>query len=227
MAKEDEEEYALTEEYNTGGKAKAMTASGGAAKGYAQANHLNGNAMKMKMFGKGMLTINQPRFNNANSNVSPEVYGAQQGIIQNINNGFAAIQSILDDMINISELPELGNDASALQWKKQILDVNTENIRSQVASNISASCSILNHINADIEKMKYDVIGGNITTLSANITHLIPLAKMISSLIDDENKKNRILDSAKDLANATGRFLGSVQPVILGQGNKEEMYQCA
>jgi len=129
--------------------------------------------------------------------------------------------------MNINELPELGNDASALQWKKQTLDVNSENIRSQVASDIAASCSILNHTNSDVEEMDYDVIGGNITTLSANIIQLIPSAKMISSLIDDEDKKNRILDCAKDLANATGRFLESVQPVILGQGNKEEMYQCA
>jgi len=227
MAKEDDEEYALTEEYNSGGKAKAMTSSGGAAKGYAQANHVNGNAMRMKMYGKGMLSVNQPRFNNANSSVSPEIYGAQQGIIQNINNGFATIQSILDDMMNVNELPELGNDASALQWKKQTLDVNTENIRSQVASDIAASCSILNHTNADIEEMEYDVIGGNITTLSANIIQLVPSAKMISNLIDDEERKNLILDGAKELANATSRFLGSVQPVILGQGNKEEMYQCA
>lgn len=227
LAKEDDEEYALTEEYNNGGKAKAMSANGANEKGYAKANHVNGNAMRMKMYGKGMLSVNQPRFNMANPSVSPEIYGAQQGIIQNINNGFATIQSILDDIVNINELPELGNDAAALQWKKQTLDVNTENIRSQVASDISASCSILNHTNADIEEMEYDVIGGNITTLSANIIQLIPSAKMVSSLLDDEDAKNRILECAKDLANATGRFLGSVQPVILGQGNKEEMYQCA
>ncbi|ORX59304.1 hypothetical protein BCR36DRAFT_408797 [Piromyces finnis] len=227
MSKEEDEEYAVTEEYNVGGKAKALTNGGGAVKNYAQANRVNGNAMKMKMYGKGMLSVNQPRFNSTNTSVSPEVYGAQQGIIQNINNGFATIQSILDDMVNINEIPELSNDASALQWKKQTLDVNTENIRSQVASDISASCSILNHTNCDMEEMEYDVIGGDITTLSANIIQLVPSAKMVSTLVDDEDKKNKILDCAKELADATARFLGSVQPVILGQGNKEEMYQCA
>jgi len=227
MAKEEDEEYAVTEEYNAGGKAKAMTANGGASKGYAQANHISGNAMKMKMYGKGMLAMNQPRFNSGNSAVSPEIYGAQQGIIQNINNGFATIQSILDDMVNVTELPELNNDSSALQWKKQTLDVNTENIRSQIASDIAASCSILNHTNCDIEEMEYDVIGGDITTLSANIIQLVPSAKMVSSLVEDEEKKNRILECAKDLANSTSRFLGSVQPVILGQGTKDEMFQCA
>lgn len=227
MAKEDDEEYAVTEEYNAGGRAKAMNGNGGNERGYAKANHVNGNAMRMKMYGKGMLSVNQPRFNATNPSVSPEVYGAQQGIIQNINNGFASIQSILDDMVNINEIPELGNDASAIQWKKQTLDVNTENIRSQIASDMAASCSILNHTNVDVEEMEYDVLGGNISTLSANVIQLVPSAKMVASLVDDEDKKNRILDGAKDLAGATARFLGSIQPVILGQGNKEEMYQCA
>jgi len=53
MVKEDDEEYAVTEEYNAGGKAKVLAGSGTSERGYAKANRVNGNAMKMKMYGKG------------------------------------------------------------------------------------------------------------------------------------------------------------------------------
>jgi talin len=153
--------------------------------------------------------------------------GAQQALLQNINNGFAAVNTATSDLNLATQLPPLGNDPASAAWRQQTLDVNKTNVQSQVAAHLAATAATVTLTGVDPDKMDFTAIGANISTISSNLTSLASGTKMIAALMLDPTDGEKLLEAARNLAAATSKLLQSVQPAILGQGNRQDLLSAA
>lgn len=138
----------------------------------------------------------------------------QQITLQNIQNGHAGINHAIMEMNAPSPLPPMGNDASALRWKQNTVDVNIETIAVQMHTHLAAVASIINQ--TVTSKINYETTGINIATINANISQLSGEVKLLSALQSDEAKQEAALGEARKVAITTSRFLVSLQQFLLG-----------
>ena len=153
--------------------------------------------------------------------------GAQQALLQQINNGFASVNAAQSDLNVSTTLPPLGNDPASVQWKKQTMDINKQNVASQLAAHLAATAAVVNLTSVDPAKMDYNAIGSNISTISSNLSQLASGTKMIAALMEDPSESEKLIDAAKKLASSTSKLLTETQPIIVGQGNRQELMASA
>ena len=149
--------------------------------------------------------------------------GAQQALLQQINSGFAAVNAAQSDLNVATSLPPMGNDPASVAWRKQTLDVNNNNVSSQIAAHLAATAAVINLTPVDPSKMDYNAIGSNISTISSNLSQLASGTKIVTALMNDPEESERLLEAAKKLAAATAKLLTESQPIIVGQGNRQEL----
>jgi len=141
--------------------------------------------------------------------------------------GFASVNSAQSDLNVATSLPPLGNDPASVQWRKQTLDINKQNVVSQVSAHLAATAAILNLTSVDPAKMDYNQIGSNVSTISSNLAQLASGTKMIAALMEDAEESEKLLEAARKLASATSKMLTESQPIIMGQGNRQELLASA
>ncbi|KAI9142207.1 hypothetical protein BKA69DRAFT_292544 [Paraphysoderma sedebokerense] len=149
---------------------------------------------------------------------------AQGAVLKSLQSASATVNVACADMGMVSQLPALGNDAAALLWKQQTSDTNLQNLIGQIASHLASLASAMNQTNLGPEKMDMNVLGGDIATIASNITGIAASTKLLAALAGSETEGDALLEAAKNVGLATSKFLNSIQPVVLGNGNKEELY---
>ncbi|KAI9103042.1 hypothetical protein DFS34DRAFT_671082 [Phlyctochytrium arcticum] len=154
-----------------------------------------------------------------------EITGAQQSLMQNISNGFAMVNNAASDMTIAANLPPLGNDAAALQWKQHTIDVNAESVASQVASNLAAAGSLVNHATGYVEEMDYEIIGANISTMTSNLSQLAQGIKLLAGLQESMDDQERLLTAGRGVAQMAAKLLEAAQPICMGSTNRDEFFQ--
>ncbi|TPX69668.1 hypothetical protein SpCBS45565_g02300 [Spizellomyces sp. 'palustris'] len=153
-----------------------------------------------------------------------EITGAQQTLMQSISNGFAMVNNAAADMMVAANLPPLGNDAAAIQWKQHTVDVNAEAVASQITSNLAAAGSLINTATGYVEEMDYEVIGANISTMTANLSQLAQGIKLLAGLQESMDDQERLLAAGRGLAKAAAKLLEAAQPICMGQTNREDFF---
>ena len=153
--------------------------------------------------------------------------GAQQGVLQHITGGFAAVNAAQSDLSVATTLPPLGTDPASVQWRKQTMEINKQNVISQMASHLAAAASIINLTAVDPEKMNLATISTNISTLTTDLTQLASGAKMVAALMDNQQDADHLLEYARGIASATQKLLAATQPVIMGEGNRQDLLGAA
>ncbi|KAI3637909.1 hypothetical protein MIR68_004558 [Amoeboaphelidium protococcarum] len=143
---------------------------------------------------------------------------AQQSLMQSINNGFAAVSSANQDLSMATQLPPIGNDQASQQWKMQTMEVNRQTVATQVGSHLAAAAAIVNVTAIDLEQVDFGAVGANVSTLSQNLNQMSASIKMLAALSDGV-QGDKLLECARNLAAATGKLLGSVQPMLGGDGD--------
>ena len=138
---------------------------------------------------------------------------AQESFLNTVQVGFASVNSATQDMAMAAELPPLGNDAAAQQWKQTAADVNKENISAHVAAHLAAICAVLNQTSVEPDTIDYNVLGGNVSTITSNLSHLSTNTKVVASLLPDDESE-ALLSSGRKFAEATSKFLTLIGPVI-------------
>ncbi len=111
-------------------------------------------------------------------------------------------------------LPPLGNDPASVQWRKQTMDITKQNVQSQVASHLAATAAVVNLTAVDPERMDYNAISSNISTMSTNLAQLSSGTKMIAALMENQAEAEKLLEAARKLAGATSKLLTAAQPAV-------------
>ncbi|KAJ3159120.1 Talin-1 [Geranomyces michiganensis] len=153
-----------------------------------------------------------------------EITGAQQTLMQTISNGFAMVNNARADMNVAANLPPLGNDAAAVQWKQHTVDVNAEAVASQITTNLAAAGSLINNVTGLIEEMDYEIIGANIVTMTSNLSQMAQGIKLLAGLQESAEDQERLLSAGREIANACAKLLDAAQPICMGQLNREDFH---
>ncbi|KAJ3182603.1 Talin-1 [Gaertneriomyces sp. JEL0708] len=159
--------------------------------------------------------------------VNAEISGAQQAMMQNISNGFAMVNNAAADMKAAANLPPLGNDAAALQWKQHTVDVNAETVAGQLIANLAAAGSLMNHATGYPEEMNYEVIGANIATLTSNLGQMAQGIKILAGLQESIEDQESLLAAGRGVAQAAAKLLEAAQPICMGHTNREDFFASA
>jgi len=152
---------------------------------------------------------------------------AQQGALQIITNSSASVNAAISDLNVATTLPPMGNDPASQQWRRQTLEVNKQNIGSQVAVQLASTTTLANLTAADPETMDYTAVAGHVSTIGSNLTQLASGIKMAAALIEDRALSDLLLDSARRLAGATSKLLASTNTTVAGQPNRQEFIAAA
>ncbi|KAJ3281672.1 Talin-1 [Borealophlyctis nickersoniae] len=153
-----------------------------------------------------------------------EITGAQQALVQSISNGFAMVNNAAGDMSVAANLPPLGNDAAAIQWKQHTVDVNAEAVAGQIAANLASTGCLINQATGYVEEMDYELIGASIATITSNLSQMAQGIKLLAGLQESSDDQERLLEAGRAVAMATAQLLETLQPVCMGQPNKDAFY---
>lgn len=134
----------------------------------------------------------------------------QSALQHNLKTGFAAVNAAKADLAMSQPLPPLGNDATSIKWKKQAMDNNLHILTSNAESHGAMAASLLS-LTIDPSNIDYTKVGGNITTMSGNLSAMSHAVKKIATLIDDPNVSTKLLAAAKELTESTGGLLSAFQ----------------
>ncbi|KAI8824903.1 uncharacterized protein EV422DRAFT_576151 [Fimicolochytrium jonesii] len=153
-----------------------------------------------------------------------EISGAQQTVMQSISNGFAMVNNAANDMNHATNLPPLGNDAAAVQWKQNTVDVNAEAVAAQIIANLAAAGSLVNNATGAMEEMDYEVIGANIVTMTSNLGQMAQGIKLLAGLQENHEDQEHLLAAGREIAIAAAKFLEAAQPLCMGQTTGREEF---
>ncbi|XP_071788038.1 talin-1-like isoform X4 [Asterias amurensis] len=142
----------------------------------------------------------------------PGMTTAQQALQGNIERGFTAVDAANNDLMTQAELPPLGTDPASKQWRQNTIDVNKQNIQSQLSAMSAATAGIISQTSGDPSDTDYTAVGSHVTTISSNLTELTKGVKMLSALLGEEGDGNSILDAARGLMGAFSDLLKCAQP---------------
>lgn len=149
----------------------------------------------------------------------PEYNALQQALLNAIKNGLAVVKNAITDLNVATQLPPLGDDPVSLAWKSQTIEVNSSNIASELACQLSAAASLLNHANGNVDLMDFDTLCANVASLTSNVNQISQGIKLLAALSDEEGYST--LETARSLAQALSDLLSSIIPLALGEVNKK------
>lgn len=214
VVEQEPEERATLEEYTKSGKAMTVGMVGGhGAIGVESRVVPKSQAMSVVPI-SGRTTV--PQF----ADVSP----IQQSLLQKLYNGFAAVSNGAQDMQVPANLPPLGNDSAALQWKQHTIDVNGEAVAAQIAAILGAAGGLYSNLSGYTEEMDYELVGTAVSTISANITQLVQGVKLLAGLHEDLNEQQNLLKAGRGIADAVSALLESAQPITMGSLEKDDFF---
>ncbi|KAI8906214.1 hypothetical protein DFJ77DRAFT_477968 [Powellomyces hirtus] len=226
----DEEEQATMEEYVTPSRATnvGIVTAGArtAVESKVAAPPMVADGMRAG-WGRSGTNFYAAQYGTAGGGFTPqmsEISGAQQLLMQNISNGFAMVNNASADMNVAANLPPLGNDAAAIQWKQHTVDVNAEAVAAQIVANLAAAGSLVNNVTGVVEEMDYEVIGANIVTMTSNLSQMAQGIKLLAGLQESAEDQERLLASGREIANSCAKLLDAAQPVCMGQPNREDFH---
>eukprot|EP00117_Sycon_ciliatum_P001215 scpid5059/ scgid6971/ Talin-1 len=186
------------------------------------------NSMQLGVFpsneGEGrvretMTRGNMPPDGQMGSNTSTSA--AQQALTGNINNTLGVIRNIIPDLQNPMDLPPIGNDPGSVGWKQNQIDLQRQNVSSQVTAITAAAAQVVTLTSGDPAETNYTAVGSAVTTISSNMSELAKGLPMLAGLLSDTNDSNKILEAARNLADAAQGLLQSALPE--NQANRQAL----
>ncbi|TPX50472.1 hypothetical protein SeLEV6574_g00877 [Synchytrium endobioticum] len=220
---DEEEEHAAVEQYVQPGRAQAvgLVQAAQRAGDIQNVGHVQQVDMLKLTFGRhGPLSMQYAKF-------GPDIAEAeiaQQALLTTIQNGHAAIATVLQSLGVALELPPMGSDPASMAWKEQTRDVNGENIASQIASYLAAAGSLVMHATGNVASQDYDRISANMAAISSSLGQMSAAIKMLAALSDNAQEGNELLACARKLATSLNSILVATRPVVLGEAKTEHMY---
>lgn len=151
----------------------------------------------------------QPPLNEARK---PGMTSAQQNLMTNIQRGFTAMEEARNDLGTRAEIPPLGSDQASRQWRENAMDVNKQNIQSQLSAMAAATAGIISETSGSAEDTDYTAVGSHVTTISSNLTEMTKGVKMLAALLGSEGDSEKLLGAARDLMDAFSDLLKYAQP---------------
>ncbi|XP_065576606.1 talin-1-like isoform X2 [Artemia franciscana] len=109
-------------------------------------------------------------------------------------------------------IPELGNDAASIKWKRTTMDTKKQSVTSQIAAMNAATASVVQLTGASSESVDHQAVGAAISTISSNLPEMAKGVKMIAALMEDEKEGDNLMDAARKLAGAFSDLLSAAEP---------------
>ncbi|XP_071498741.1 talin-1-like [Diadema antillarum] len=151
----------------------------------------------------------QPPLNSAKQ---PGMTSAQLNLMTNIQQGFTAMEEARNDLGTRAEIPPLGSDQASMQWRQNAMDVNKQNIQSQLSAMAAATAGIISETSGSPEDTDYTAVGSHVTTISSNLTEMTKGVKMLAALLGNEQDSEKLLGAARNLMDAFSDLLKCAQP---------------
>jgi len=137
---------------------------------------------------------------------------AQQAFMGNIEHGFNACKAAHESFNTKAELPPLGSDAAARQWRLNAMEENRHNIQSNLAAIDAATATVITKTSGDPNETNYTTVGSAVTTITSNLTDMIGGLKLMAALLGDGIDSNGLMKAAQDLTSAIGDLLQAAKP---------------
>ena len=149
----------------------------------------------------------------------------QRALCTTIGTGQDAVQKALRELDAHSvAIPEYGPDFG---YKQDRLDVKKETVASQVAALNAATAQVLTLTSVPEDEVDHPALGAAINTITTNLPVMSRDVKVIASLMEDQDRGERLVDAARNLCNAFSDLLKAAEPTgtmprqnILNAANK-------
>uniref|UniRef100_T1J0N6 FERM domain-containing protein n=1 Tax=Strigamia maritima TaxID=126957 RepID=T1J0N6_STRMM len=135
----------------------------------------------------------------------------KKALISTIDAGREAIRAAEDDLEAQIQVPDLGSDPASLKWKENTLDVNRQNVQSQLAAMNAATAQVVTLTSAP-DEVDHTAVGAAISTITTNLPEMTRGVKTIAGLMDDELERQRLLDATRKLCAAFSELLKAAEP---------------
>ncbi|CAD5122867.1 DgyrCDS11268 [Dimorphilus gyrociliatus] len=135
---------------------------------------------------------------------------AQRALLGTINLGLRAVQDARQQLGQRAEIPQIGNDKASLAWKREELEMSKQKIHASMSAISAATARILR---AYSERPRDDSkLGEAINTILSNVRMMSSGAQSIAALNDNQEKGDKLLSAAQNLADAFTDLLKIAQP---------------
>ncbi|XP_033109397.1 talin-1-like isoform X3 [Anneissia japonica] len=148
-----------------------------------------------------------------NAAKQPGLTTAQQALKGTIQRSMTDFTSAKDSLAQETEIQVVGQDPVSQQWRQNQIDVQKQNIQSQLSAMSAATAGVISRTSAPDEEIDYNAVGSHVTTISTNLSELTKGVKMLSSLLEkDGGGGDDIMNAARSLMDAFADLLKAAEP---------------
>ncbi|KAI8898118.1 hypothetical protein BC833DRAFT_620631 [Globomyces pollinis-pini] len=213
------EEQAVVEDYVTPGKSNnvAHVASRAVAK------QVSSNAGP-----KGGYGADQGKKTKGQIAEDMETLENQEIIIEQIKAAIAQLSASSRDLLVPIPLPTTSNDPSAIAWRDEMQDINSEALASLISGILASIAALLLEADGDKEKMNYPLIGQKISMILSSSGQATQSLRVLCGLnTNDDEAQDDLINAGKAMVDALCGFLNEVLPIITGHLTLTDMHSSA
>lgn len=133
----------------------------------------------------------------------------QRALCTTIGTGQDAVQRALRELDTRAPAQEYGPD---MGYRQNQLEVKKETVASQVAALNAATAQVLTLTSVPEDEVDHPALGAAINTITTNLPEMSRDVKVIASLMDDQERGERLVDAARSLCNAFSDLLKAAEP---------------
>ncbi|XP_014674038.1 PREDICTED: talin-2-like [Priapulus caudatus] len=137
---------------------------------------------------------------------------AQRALITNIHEGTETMQRAQVDLKSRAELPQLGDDASSLQWKENTMDVKRQAVVSELSAINTGTAQVINLTGSEPDDTDYTSVGSAVTTITSNFDEMSKNVRVLAALMEAEEDGENLLESSRRLAQALIDLMQATEP---------------
>ncbi|KAG1695569.1 Talin-1 [Nymphon striatum] len=139
-----------------------------------------------------------------------------RALLSTIDSGKDAIKTAEIELMTKAQLPEIGTDPASQKWKEEQLEVEKQNVSSQIAAMNAATAQVVTLTSPALEEPDNAAVGAAISTISSNLPEMSRGVKMIAALMEPEPDGEKLLDATRKLCNAFSDLLKAAEPENTG-----------
>ncbi|RWS31093.1 talin-1-like protein [Leptotrombidium deliense] len=132
----------------------------------------------------------------------------QRAILSYIDGGLDAVKRA-ETELEARKVPDTGKD---VQWKRHEYETKKADISDQLSQMNAATAQIINLTSLPEEEMDQPAFGAAVSTISDQLPQMSRDVRVMASLMEDDDKGDRLIQAAKNLCSAFSDLLRAAEP---------------
>ncbi|RWS15528.1 talin-1-like protein [Dinothrombium tinctorium] len=133
----------------------------------------------------------------------------QRALLSYIDSGLDAVHRAEKELEVKRKAPDVGSD---VQWKRLEVDRKKMDISDQLSAMNAATAQIINLTAVPEEEVDHPALGSAVTTITDQLPQMTKDVTTIASLMEDDDKGERLIAAAKNLCAAFSDLLKAAEP---------------